>query len=45
LNVNDLWVAASATSRELPVVTQDADFDPVDDAAAWRSSGSEPSQK
>jgi predicted nucleic acid-binding protein len=27
VNVNDLWIAASAASRELPVVTQDGDFD------------------
>ena len=33
LNVNDLWIAASAASRGLPVVTQDADFDPVDGVA------------
>ncbi|MGI9000336.1 MAG: type II toxin-antitoxin system VapC family toxin [Pseudonocardia sp.] len=29
LNVNDLWIAASAASRGLPVVTQDDDFRPV----------------
>jgi predicted nucleic acid-binding protein len=33
LNVNDLWIAASAASRGLPVVTQDADFDPVEGVA------------
>jgi predicted nucleic acid-binding protein len=26
VNVNDLWIAACAASRELPVVTQDDDF-------------------
>ncbi|HEY4004192.1 MAG TPA: type II toxin-antitoxin system VapC family toxin [Pseudonocardia sp.] len=26
LNVNDLWIAASAASRGLPVMTQDNDF-------------------
>lgn len=26
-NANDLWIAATAVSRGLPVVTQDADFD------------------
>jgi predicted nucleic acid-binding protein len=29
VNVNDLWIAASAASRGLPVVTQDDDFGPV----------------
>lgn len=29
LNVNDLWIAATALTHELPVVTQDADFDPI----------------
>lgn len=27
VNVNDLWIAAIATSNQLPVITQDADFD------------------
>lgn len=30
LNVNDLWIAATALANELPVVTQDDDFGPVD---------------
>lgn len=30
LNVNDLWIAASAIAHELPVVSQDDDFDPLD---------------
>jgi predicted nucleic acid-binding protein len=29
MNVNDLWIAAVAASRGLPVVTQDDDFGPV----------------
>lgn len=29
LNVNDLWIAATAASRGLPLVTQDDDFGPV----------------
>jgi predicted nucleic acid-binding protein len=33
LNVNDLWIAATALAHELPVVTQDDDFDPVDGVA------------
>lgn len=33
INVNDLWIAASAVAHGLPVVTQDADFDPVDGVA------------
>jgi predicted nucleic acid-binding protein len=33
INVNDLWIAATALSRGLPVVTQDNDFDPVDGVA------------
>jgi predicted nucleic acid-binding protein len=30
LNVNDLWIAATALAHGIPVVTQDDDFDPVD---------------
>jgi predicted nucleic acid-binding protein len=29
VNVNDLWIAACAASRDLPVVTQDDDFAPL----------------
>lgn len=29
VNVNDLWVAATAIANDLPVVTQDDDFDPL----------------
>lgn len=32
LRINDLWIAAIATSRGLPVVTQDDDFDPLEGA-------------
>lgn len=32
MRVNDLWIAAIAASRTLPVVTQDGDFDPLDGA-------------
>lgn len=28
LNVNDLWIAATALAHDLPVVTQDEDFEP-----------------
>jgi predicted nucleic acid-binding protein len=30
LNVNDLWVAATALAHRIPVVTQDEDFAPVE---------------
>jgi predicted nucleic acid-binding protein len=30
LNVNDLWIAATALAHHLPVVTQDDDFAPVE---------------
>ena len=30
LNVNDLWIAATALAHGLPVVTQDDDFDPIE---------------
>jgi predicted nucleic acid-binding protein len=33
INVNDLWIAATAASRGLPVVTQDDDFAAVDGLA------------
>lgn len=29
LNVNDLWIAATALAHQIPVITQDDDFDPV----------------
>lgn len=32
LNVNDLWIAAIATANDLPIVTQDADFEALEDA-------------
>lgn len=32
LNVNDLWIAATAAARGIPVVTQDADFDALEGA-------------
>ena len=33
VNVNDLWIAACAVAHDLPVVTQDGDFDPLDGVA------------
>lgn len=33
INVNDLWIAATAASRGMPVVTQDDDFSAVDGMA------------
>lgn len=30
LNVNDLWIAATAVSRGIPVITQDDDFAPLE---------------
>lgn len=36
LRINDLWIAAIAAARELPVVTQDDDFDPLDGVAGMR---------
>ena len=29
VNVNDLWIAATAAANGLPVITQDDDFDPL----------------
>lgn len=31
VNVNDLWIAAIAQANGLPVITQDADFDPLEE--------------
>ncbi len=31
INVNDLWIAATARANRLPLVTQDDDFDPLAD--------------
>lgn len=33
VNVNDVWIAATAAAYELPLVTQDADFDAVNGVA------------
>lgn len=33
VNVNDLWIAATAAAHGLAVVTQDADFDPLEGVA------------
>lgn len=33
VNVNDLWIAATALARNAAVVSQDDDFDPVDGVA------------
>jgi predicted nucleic acid-binding protein len=32
-DINDLWIAATAVAHGLPVVTQDADFDPLEGLA------------
>ena len=36
LNVNDAWIAATALAHQMPVVTQDDDFDPVDGVGGLR---------
>jgi predicted nucleic acid-binding protein len=33
VNVNDLWIASTAVAHDLPVVTQDSDFDPFEGMA------------
>lgn len=33
VNVNDLWIAATALAHDLAIVTQDSDFDPLDGVA------------
>ena len=33
VNINDLWIAATAAAHQLPVVTQDADFDVLAEVA------------
>lgn len=34
VRINDLWIAAVAASRALPVITQDDDFAALDGAAS-----------
>ena len=34
VNVNDLWIAAIAIANDLPVVSQDDDFDALSDLGA-----------
>lgn len=34
LNVNDLWIAATAVAHDVPVITQDDGFGPIEDLAA-----------
>jgi predicted nucleic acid-binding protein len=36
LNVNDLWIAATAVAHQIPIVTQDDDFGPVDGVGGLR---------
>jgi len=36
VTVNDLWIAASAAARGLPVITQDDDFKPLTGVAGLR---------
>ncbi|HEY5045257.1 MAG TPA: type II toxin-antitoxin system VapC family toxin [Solirubrobacteraceae bacterium] len=36
LNVNDLWIAATALAHQIPVITQDDDFGPVDGVGGLR---------
>jgi predicted nucleic acid-binding protein len=33
VNANDVWIAATAAAHEIPVVTQDADFDALNGVA------------
>ena len=36
LNVNDLWIAATALAHQIPVITQDDDFSPVEGVGGLR---------
>jgi predicted nucleic acid-binding protein len=36
LNINDLWIAATAVVHRIPVVTQDDDFDPLVGVAGFQ---------
>jgi predicted nucleic acid-binding protein len=36
IGVNDLWIAATALASDMPVVTQDADFDTVEGIGGLR---------
>jgi predicted nucleic acid-binding protein len=33
VNVNDMWIAATAAAQELPLITQDADYDALNGVA------------
>ena len=35
-SLNDVWIAASAVTQGIPVVTQDADFDAIDEVEVIR---------
>lgn len=35
VNVNDVWIAATAITHDLPVVTQDRDFEPLEGIAGF----------
>jgi predicted nucleic acid-binding protein len=37
IGVNDPWIAAVALAHELPVITQDDDFDVLSELGLWRS--------
>lgn len=36
INVNDLWIAATALANNLPLFTQDADFSPIAEVSALK---------
>lgn len=33
MGANDIWIAATAATREIPLITQDTDFDPLSGVA------------
>ncbi len=34
--INDCWIAATALAHDIPIVTQDGDYDAMPDLKVWK---------